>query len=137
MLMQNFGVTNKEHYGMLRYFLEWSIPSVIMPSRDVTNFRENGKSTLIGLEYKALLAKRRFRSLIHIMAVAEKQCDHEEIFESTLQNVFPTFGLTELKDEQKKTLWFCKPSNWFLQGVCSTLDISVDRPNTIHSFVIV
>ena len=20
-----FGVTNKEHYGMLRYFLEWSI----------------------------------------------------------------------------------------------------------------
>ena len=25
MLMQNFGVTNKEHYGMLRYFLEWSI----------------------------------------------------------------------------------------------------------------
>ena len=25
MLMQNFGVTIKEHYGMLRYFLEWSI----------------------------------------------------------------------------------------------------------------
>ena len=25
MLMQNFGVTNKEHYGMLLYFLEWSI----------------------------------------------------------------------------------------------------------------
>ena len=25
MLMQNFGVTNKEHYGMLRYFLEWSV----------------------------------------------------------------------------------------------------------------
>ena len=23
MLMQNFGVTNKEHYGMLWYFLEW------------------------------------------------------------------------------------------------------------------
>ena len=22
---QNFGVTNKEHYGMLWYFLEWSI----------------------------------------------------------------------------------------------------------------
>ena len=21
-----FGVTNKEHYGMLWYFLEWSIP---------------------------------------------------------------------------------------------------------------
>ena len=25
MHMQNFGVTNKEHYGMLWYFLEWSI----------------------------------------------------------------------------------------------------------------
>ena len=24
-LMRNFGVTNKEHYGMLWYFLEWSI----------------------------------------------------------------------------------------------------------------
>ena len=25
MRIQNFGVTNKEHYGMLLYFLEWSI----------------------------------------------------------------------------------------------------------------
>ena len=25
MIMQNFGVTNKEHYGVLWYFLEWSI----------------------------------------------------------------------------------------------------------------
>ena len=25
MLMQNFGMTNKEHYGMLWYFLEWLI----------------------------------------------------------------------------------------------------------------
>ena len=25
MLMQNFGVTNEEHCGMLWYFLEWSI----------------------------------------------------------------------------------------------------------------
>ena len=24
-IMQNFGVTNKEHYGMLWYFLEWAI----------------------------------------------------------------------------------------------------------------
>ena len=28
MLMQNFGVTSKEHYGMLWYFLEWSIASL-------------------------------------------------------------------------------------------------------------
>ena len=25
MLMQNFGATNKEHYGMLWYFQEWPI----------------------------------------------------------------------------------------------------------------
>ena len=25
MLIQNFGVTHKKHYGMLWYFLEWSI----------------------------------------------------------------------------------------------------------------
>ena len=25
MRMQNFGVTNKEHYGMLWFLLEWSI----------------------------------------------------------------------------------------------------------------
>ena len=27
MLTQTFGVTNKEHYGMLWYFLEWSVDS--------------------------------------------------------------------------------------------------------------
>ena len=26
--MQNFGVTNKEHYGVLWYFREWSIKDV-------------------------------------------------------------------------------------------------------------
>ena len=30
MIMQNFGVTNREHYGMLWYFLEWSIVEVIV-----------------------------------------------------------------------------------------------------------
>ena len=25
MLKQNFGVTNKEHFGMLQYFLKWSV----------------------------------------------------------------------------------------------------------------
>ena len=34
MLMQNFGVRNKERYGMLGYFLEWSI----VPSQ---SFMEN------------------------------------------------------------------------------------------------
>ena len=31
MPMQNFGATNKEHYGMLWYFLEWSIGPVQTP----------------------------------------------------------------------------------------------------------
>ena len=38
MLMQNFWVTNKEHYGMLWYLLEWSIvvsyAAVFVCSRD-------------------------------------------------------------------------------------------------------
>ena len=27
--MQNYGVTNKEHYGVLQYFLEWSIAHIL------------------------------------------------------------------------------------------------------------
>ena len=33
MLMQNFGLTNKEHYGMLWYFLEWSITQIMTQFR--------------------------------------------------------------------------------------------------------
>ena len=34
--MQNFGVTKKEHYGMLWYFLEWSIGLLVrnIPFKD-------------------------------------------------------------------------------------------------------
>ena len=35
----NFGVTNKEHYGMSWYFLEWSIVGL---GRHLTNNLENG-----------------------------------------------------------------------------------------------
>ena len=38
--MQNFGVTNKEHYGMLWYFLEWSIVAKLrhsIPLRPLLN----------------------------------------------------------------------------------------------------
>ena len=31
MLIQYFGVTNKEHYGMLWYFLEWSVGRAVAP----------------------------------------------------------------------------------------------------------
>ena len=37
MLMRNFGVTNKEHYGILWYFLEWSIRTLVE-----VNERERG-----------------------------------------------------------------------------------------------
>ena len=36
MLMQNLGVTNKEHYGMLWYFLEWSILVVVVIGHNQT-----------------------------------------------------------------------------------------------------
>ena len=38
------------------------------------------------------------------MAADGRQCD--EVFETSLRNVFPTFGLTELKDEQKQALFY-------------------------------
>ena len=31
--MQNFGVTNKEHYGILWYFLEWPIALPFLSSK--------------------------------------------------------------------------------------------------------
>ena len=39
MVMQNFGAKNKEHYGMLWYFLEWSISEGY--SRRVQEKKEN------------------------------------------------------------------------------------------------
>ena len=39
MLMQNFGVTNKEYYGMLWYFLEWSIGPIGSWSKGVFELR--------------------------------------------------------------------------------------------------
>ena len=40
MLTQNFGVTNKEHYGMLWCFMEWSI-QYILPIIQNTRFIVN------------------------------------------------------------------------------------------------
>ena len=42
--MQNFGVTNKEHYGMLWYFLEWprETETVLMQNLGVTNKEHYG-----------------------------------------------------------------------------------------------
>ena len=40
MLMQNFGMTNKEHYGLLWYFLEWSIGELARSGSQATHTRE-------------------------------------------------------------------------------------------------
>ena len=46
MLMQNFGVTNKEHYGMFWYFLEWSISAVLFLN-PIFQLRQNGQKSVI------------------------------------------------------------------------------------------
>ena len=46
--MQNVGVTNKEHYGMFWYFLEWSI----VPIRKFSN--------LIGFQQPYKIAYRKW-----------------------------------------------------------------------------
>ena len=43
MLRQNFGVTNKEHYGKLWYFLEWSIMSYYV----LENFKQKNFKVLL------------------------------------------------------------------------------------------
>ena len=43
--MQNFGVRNKEHYGMLWYFLEWSI--VVLSDIRLAQFINNNNKLLI------------------------------------------------------------------------------------------
>ena len=45
--MQNFWGTNKEYYGMLSYFLEWSVIYVLPPyKRDQVNVPPCGKCFL-------------------------------------------------------------------------------------------
>ena len=38
MLMQNFGLSNKEHYGLLWYFLEWSISTLFTSFTALVSF---------------------------------------------------------------------------------------------------
>ena len=47
MLMQNFGVTNKEHYGMLWYFLEWSIERFHSRGQRLCKFMGTNESVYI------------------------------------------------------------------------------------------
>ena len=49
-LMQNFGVTNKEHYGVLWYFLEWSIDH--FPSSKNSHFQNEAKCKIFVVKMK-------------------------------------------------------------------------------------
>ena len=39
MLLQNFGVTDKDHYGMFWYFLEWSIQLTLLGAGSCFNIQ--------------------------------------------------------------------------------------------------
>ena len=46
--MQNFGVTKKEHYGMLWYFLEWSNMARSFEAVCMTGFAHQKKLCKLG-----------------------------------------------------------------------------------------
>ena len=62
--MQNFGVTNKEHYGMLWYFLEWPITVTDSCKRLFQTFGigSNGSGYPFGKKRLSLLTARATRS---------------------------------------------------------------------------
>ena len=53
MLMQNIGVTNKEHYGMLWYFLEWSIECFHLRGQHLCKFIRTKESVRIRKEFNS------------------------------------------------------------------------------------
>ena len=112
-----------------------------MPSRDVTEFRENGKSTLIVVEYKPLLpafvtidyslllAKKTVsitNTVINIMVLAEKQCDGEEIFESTLQNKY----MNNYEEGKKIAFFFVLPTEMQIDQLVIVQWISIHQTLT-------
>ena len=48
--MQNFEVTNKEHYGMLWYFVEWSIKCALFHSMKLYS-QMRGKKTRVKIPF--------------------------------------------------------------------------------------
>ena len=74
MLMQNFGVTNKEHYGMLWYFLEWSIASYSNGSEEIASRWQNNS-----------LGQTHVPWVLHVKFQIEKDCPVKKI--AFLKNV--------------------------------------------------
>ena len=61
MLMQNFGMTNIEYYGMLWYFLEWSILVCVICLINIIS--ENLASDLPNNKGGILIRKQKIRQL--------------------------------------------------------------------------
>ena len=65
---------------------------------------------MIGAEFKSIVMPFLFAICDYSSFKHNKMAAHgrqgNEVFETSLRNVLPTFGSTELKDEQKQTLFY-------------------------------
>ena len=119
MLMQNFGVTNRDHYGMLWYFLEWSIVQSYFDAllRYVLSVTFCGAcSCYESYGPKDTTVKRRWsyevRRTVYILTLSEF-ARHEftnlwlETFSWTLPDTFSLFDRNKTRPKTSKT------SEWF------------------------
>ena len=75
--MQNFGVTNKEHYGMLWYFLEWSIKEqVARVKKSVQNLVDNLMRVIEGKKQE-IFKEMKDKAQQSIERLVEQQSDVE------------------------------------------------------------
>ena len=66
MLMQNFGVTDKEHHGMLWYFLEWSIMAIVCNFNCISAVNEDLKEISIWCCRNSLLINPDKTKLLYV-----------------------------------------------------------------------
>ena len=66
MLMQNFGVTDKEHHGMLWYFLEWSIMAIVCNFNCISEVNEDLKEISIWCCRNSLLINPDKTKLLYV-----------------------------------------------------------------------
>ena len=66
--MQNFGVTNKEHYGVLWFFLEWSIAKAVISPR---SSQDRNQASIFQFSESASKQQRRYRTYRTCMRLGE------------------------------------------------------------------
>ena len=64
--MQNFGVTDKEHHGMLWYFLEWSIMAIVCNFNCISAVKEDLKEISIWCCRNSLLINPDKTKLLYV-----------------------------------------------------------------------